>query len=443
MKIQSLKINHYKSIITPFYLEQAGNIHIFIGPNNAGKTNILDAINIFAVGDEIQTFFADKEANIEVILKLESEASELKLREGKEIKLIKRGHQTKFLDKNKEINLDSAKRFFRKHLVRICATKPIPSEKLTKDYEDLLTEHPKSFQNFRKTIQDYFPEINLSPVFMEKVVIEEYGKERPFQRLGAGFQQVFIMLLYLFHPDCHILLIEEPEIHLHPAMQKKLLTIFESKNLNNQIFFTTHSPIFIHPENLHRIFRVIREKESTKVYSPRIFGKMIDYKRLVQELNADNCEIFLADKVLIVEGVSDRILMRGLIDRFYQGRKEIKVIYVFGKTNIDVYIELLEMFNIPYVVMLDKDALTDVTAKIIQDKLVGKESLSEQEKISYLKKYNIYILSQGKLERNYPRTYQKVHKHKPLNALIAASQITPEEYQSDLMKDLREVIESF
>lgn len=442
MKIQSVKINHYKSLETPFNLEEAGHIHIFIGPNNAGKTNILDAINIFAVADEKHTYFVDSKANIEISIKLESEAHELKLKEGEAIKLIKNGHETKFLATDHEIDLATAKNFFKKHLIRICATKPIPADKLTKDYEELLTEYPRAFEIFRKTIQDYFPEIKLNPVFMEKVVIEEYGTERPFERLGAGFQQVFIMLMYLFHPAYHILLIEEPEIHLHPAMQKKLVTVFESKNLNNQIFFTTHSPVFIHPENLHRVFRVIREKEGTKVYSPRVFGKMIDYKRLVQELNADNCEIFLADKVLIVEGVSDRILMRGLIDRFYKGGKEVKVIYVFGKTNVDVYVYLLEMFNIPYAVMLDKDALVGVTAKIILDKLVGQENLFVQEKIEYLKKCNIFILTQGRLEWNYPRKYQKIRKHKPLNALLAASQITPEEYQSDLMKDLRGVIES-
>lgn len=375
-------------------------------------------------------------------MQLESEAKEIKLKEGMIIKLIQRGSNTRFLAKDKEIDPALAINFFRKHLVRICATKPIPHDKLTKDYEGLLTEHPKEFENFRTAIKEYFPDINLSPVFMEKVLIEEGGNERPFERLGDGFQQVFVMLLYLFHPHYHILLIEEPEIHLHPAMQKKLLSVFESKEFHNQIFFTTHSPLFIHPENLHRIFRVIREKEGTKVYSPRIAGQMIDYKRLIQELNADNCEIFLADKVMIVEGVSDRILMRGLIDRFYKGGKEIKVIYVFGKSNVDVYVELLEIFKIPYVVMLDKDALLDQGIKIMQDKLRGQENLSEQEKIEYLKKFNIYILSQGKLEKNYPYQYQKIHKHKPLNALYAASHITEEEFHSDLMKDLREIIES-
>lgn len=442
MRIKSIKINHYKSIETPFYLENTGNIHIFIGPNNAGKTNIIDAIDIFTISDETHTYFSDKMADIEIKLALGIEAEQLNLKEGYELKLIKKGRDTKFLAQNKEIDLIAARKFLQKHLIRLCATKPIAMDKLTKDYEELLTEHPKAFNFFRQSIKDYFPEIDLTPVFMEKVVLEEFGKQRPFQRLGEGFQQVFIMLLYLFHPGYQILLIEEPEIHLHPAMQKKLLTVFESKNFYNQIFFTTHSPLFIHPGNLHRIFRVIREKEGTKVYSPRIAGIRINYHRLVQELNADNCEIFLADKVLLVEGVSDRILMRGLIDRFYKGRKEIKVIYVFGKSNIDIYIELLSMFNIPYAVMLDKDALIGTDVKFIQNKLAGKENLFEEQKIKYLKQFNFFILSQGKLEKNYPHKYQKVRKHKPLNALYAAYNITKDDFRSDLMKDIREIIES-
>jgi predicted ATP-dependent endonuclease of OLD family len=247
--------------------------------------------------------------------------------------------------------------------------------------------------------------------------------------------------MYLFHQEYTILLLEEPEIHLHPALIKKLLTVFEKENLDNQIFLTTHSPLFIHPNNLHRVFRVVREMDSTKVYSPRLVGRKIDYSRLTQEMNADNCEMFFADKVLLVEGPSDHILMRGLIDRFYTGAKEIKVIQVYGKSNIDVYAELLEIFNIPYEVMLDEDAIHDTGLQLIQRRIKDQFPGPTPDLFEFLKKSQIFILPNGSIEKNYPLKYQHHHKHKPLNAFHAAARITTDEYNSPLMKNIKEVID--
>ena len=144
---------------------------------------------------------------------------------------------------------------------------------------------------------------------------------------------------------------------------------------------------------------------------------------------------FFADKVLLVEGVSDRILMRGLIDRFYIGPYDIKVIHTQGKTNIESYVELMRIFRIPYLVMLDRDALSAMTGQFgLHDGRHPSPQLYEQ-----LRERHIAILDNGSIEQNYPRVYQRKDS-KPLNALYAAANITPVEYASDKMKNLREII---
>ncbi len=219
-------------------------------------------------------------------------------------------------------------------------------------------------------------------------------------------------------------------------------------------------------ELLSEYFRVKKDKcQNTEVY---YFTKKdnINKNRLVQEFNADNLEMFFADKVIVVEGVSDRILIRGLIDKFYYGDKEIKVVSVSGKNNIDIYMRLMEIFKIPYLILLDVDALYGLGVGAIRKYLsVGhikplkkvhhsrhhKRSMSRHgrqqlsgpalRQIEELKKHCIYILPNGTIEDNYPKRYQR-RDTKPLNALYAASQITEDDFYSPTMANLREIIEA-
>ena len=131
--------------------------------------------------------------------------------------------------------------------------------------------------------------------------------------MGEGFKRLFVMLFYIFHPHYRIVLLEEPELHLHPSLIKRFLKILRDEQFNTQIFLTTHSPVFIQPNLIEHIWRVMRDDmRNTKVYYLSSSDTHLALDRLTQELNADNTEMFFADKVLLVEGVSDRILMRGL-----------------------------------------------------------------------------------------------------------------------------------
>ena len=191
---------------------------------------------------------------------------------------------------------------------------------------------------------------------------------------------------------------------------------------------------------MFNVFRVVRSvTDGTVAYSLDRTTKNIPRERLTQEINADNLEVFFADKVLMVEGVSDRLLMRGLIDRFYRGGLEIKVMEAHGKGNMDIYIGLLQRFHIPYVIMLDLDALDAWSQEYLAGERVRKNN--RDFLIEELKSKEIFVLPNGSIEKHYPRRYQRDDK-KPLNALRAAAQITATEYTSALMRSLREIIES-
>lgn len=433
MKISKLQINKYKSIKEPFELNEPGKLHIFIGENNAGKTNILDALYQLYNKDEKR--YLDKDTNISVTFSLKSKY-------GKNLTVNQKGAKKKFSIDNRSIARQKAEKILKNHIIRIRATKPIDPKAIEKDLNIFKKKYSKEFKLFCDTLTKYIPKIKITNNLINKKTVKENNIIRPFDRLGDGFRQVFVILMYFFNPQYTILLLEEPEVHLHPALIKKLLKIIEQKNNDNQLFITTHSPLFIHTTNLHRLFRVTKEHGTTKVHSPRLSGHHLNYTRLTQELNAENTEMLFADKVLLVEGSSDHILMRGLIDRFYSGERNIKVVQIYGKSNIDIYTELLEVFDLPYLVLFDHDALYDIGIKIIQKRVKEKFTESERTLIDMLKKHNVYILPNGSIERNYPRRYQRRRKHKPQNALYAASRITEAEYNSPTMRYLKEVIDN-
>ncbi len=428
MELKKLTIHKYKSIQTTFTLDEPGRMHFLIGANNAGKTNILDALyQLYKPADER---LHDKQAHMELRFTFG----------GKELKVHQENEIIKFTYDKKQIEKSSGEEMLDRHVVRLCATRPVAIQKLKKDFNTLRAEK-ESYKLFYDAIQKYIPKINLHNDFF-KISHTEDGDTMPFARLGDGFQQVFVILMYLYHPQYTILLLEEPEIHLHPALVKRLLHIIETNKTGTQFFLTTHSPLFIRTTNLHRLFRVTKGDQGTRVFSPRLSGKRLNYNRLVQELNADNLEMFFADKVLLVEGASDHLLMRGLINTYYEGAKNIKVVQTYGKSNMDVYIELLDIFHIPYAVLLDRDALYDTGITLLQQDTKASVAEPEQLLINQLKKRDVYILPNGSIEKNYPRKYQRRRKHKTQNALYAASHITKKEFYSPLMKHVREVIEA-
>ncbi|OGY94697.1 MAG: hypothetical protein A2406_02645 [Candidatus Komeilibacteria bacterium RIFOXYC1_FULL_37_11] len=442
MNIERVKINYYKSIKEPMVLNFLSP-SILIGQNNSGKSNILDAIE-FALGNPIEghnIFY--KKADIEVDLIFDGKEQDENNFPDDKAKFILKDGERKLIFANKEIK-------YNKSLAILLSSKiKRLDEEAFRDYKQIeldynsLFNYPTNLERFKEHLKSHFPKIsttkNALDVSYENEGLYEGDRRVTIDRLGSGFRRIFTMLLYIFHPRYSIVMISEPETHLHPAVIKRLLWAMQNSNFG-QIIFTTHSPLFVTPISLRNLIRVVKnENNFTTAFS--IDNEKYDYKRLIQELNADNLEMFFTDKVILVEGVSDRLLVRGLIDKFYQGQKDIKVIQTHGKGNVMLYLELLNIFKIPFLVILDRDAIRTNHIRDMMNYLqINLPPLSEQELINALKQYNIYILPNGDLENNYPRRYQ-LHDSKSNNALRAANLIGPEDYKSKVMSNLKEIIE--
>ncbi|HEY60154.1 MAG TPA: ATP-binding protein [Anaerolineae bacterium] len=63
---------------------------------------------------------------------------------------------------------------------------------------------------------------------------------------GLGLQDIIVILFFSLNPKYNLLLIEEPESHIHPEMQRRLLNQFKNNiSTNKQFILSTHSNIFL------------------------------------------------------------------------------------------------------------------------------------------------------------------------------------------------------
>lgn len=442
MNIKSIKINCYKSIKNPIELD-LNLINTFIGQNNSGKSNILDAIELCINPEKDNSLlFYDKS---DIILNIEFTEDEIKefsfpnsranliLKNKKRILLFE---EMDFMYDNRISNYLSSK------IKRLNEEVFLDLDSTNKDFRSIFN-YKQNFLEFQNNLKKHFPKIsttkNALDINYEHKGIKEGNRDATIDWLGSGFSRIFTILLYIYHPEYNIIMIDEPENHLHPAMIRKLLWAMQNSN-SGQILFTTHSPLFITPISLPQLVRVAKEEGATRVFTIKNTNYTLD--RLIKELNADNLEMFFSDEVVLVEGVSDKLLFTSLINNFYTGDKDIKVIQTYGKGNAVIYGEVLNIFNIPYIMIFDRDMLKGNYMNDLLNRIDLKlKNVSGDNFVKELKKHRIFVLPNGDLEANYPRKYQK-YDSKSENALYASSSITEEDFNSDKMKNLKEIISS-
>lgn len=99
------------------------------------------------------------------------------------------------------------------------------------------------------------------PVFVNKS-----GKEFEIDGLSSGEKQLFfrIMALKMVEANNSIILVDEPEISLHPAWQQKILKVYENVGENNQIIVATHSPHIIGSTAKENVKLLTRDDESKR-----------------------------------------------------------------------------------------------------------------------------------------------------------------------------------
>lgn len=166
----------------------------------------------------------------------------------------------------------------------------------------------------------------------------------------------------------YIYLIEEPENHLHESMQLYLSDQIFNNLKFNYFFLTTHSPSMLYEmdgnTNLIRLYSKDKIECNTFLYNvPN------EYKDLKRELNKNLANALFYEKVLLVEGPSEELLFKKVIENI-NVQYQINGNYILQTNGIKFkpYIKVLECLGIEYIVRTDNDLKIDSNYKKTDEK---------------------------------------------------------------------------
>lgn len=245
---------------------------------------------------------------------------------------------------------------------------------------------PERFKIIEEAINHHF-NIELSEIIFDEnssleiiAPYDEKGNEFEIISGGSGFHQILQLLSFLIWSESSIVLLDEPDAHLHTSLQKKLYLFLDdlSKKLNLQLIISTHSRDFLASSPIHSIIPVNLSEPLLKPMES-IEHLLSEFKRQGEISNLEIASLYSSKSCLFVEGGSDEDILINLAEKFenniFTGKKHAITIPIKGKDRIKEIPNLIGIFEkmigteIKWFVIRDRDALAPEILKEFEVKL--------------------------------------------------------------------------
>lgn len=247
-------------------------------------------------------------------------------------------------------------------------------------------------------------DVNISKgtTYYTKILDKSTNIESDILSCGTGYQSMIILSILEAYVELaqkkteYILIIEEPEVYLHPSLQRKMIDTLLMISVNNQVIFSSHSPITVGKMKRNQI-KLVKRDAGEAIISD------ITVSEIIKELGIRADDILVNKGIVFVEGRDDKAIIECILNKIHMGASdEINVLITGSCENLKFFAnaELLinNRYKIPFLIIRDADAM-DVNQR--KDELLSEmvkmgRDLT-QEQIDGLKE-SIFVCHQYSIE---------------------------------------------
>lgn len=272
--------------------------------------------------------------------------------------------------------------------------------------KDILQSAVSSIESTKNLKMNLHPDVTLEKIFANSIIYEyqEGNNNIPESQFGMGYTNLMVIIAKIvdyielysekdINGSVNILCIEEPESFMHPQMQelfiknisKAIATLLGKKQQLDtfQIIITTHSTHILNSKiqsgnTLNNICylgqantnNIIENISDDKIVSGRDIDKKA-YEYIKKYLRLEVSDIFFADAVILVEGVSEETFLRFEIDRHPTLKNHHIKVYRIDGAYAHQFISLLDLLGIKTVIFTDLDLKRSESEKKVDIKENG------------------------------------------------------------------------
>lgn len=188
---------------------------------------------------------------------------------------------------------------------------------------------------------------------------------------GSGIKEALRVILDVEFEKPDILLVEEPEIHLHPALETSMMRYLKKLSAYCQVFLTTHSTNFLDTAEMKNVY-LVSKATSTQVQHINLEEAEV---QVPKELGLRLSSLFMFDRLVFVEGESDESILREWalttkvnFSQFNVGFVPMEGVHNFAHYAQEKTLNLLSKRQVKILFLIDRDEREDTEITRLQER---------------------------------------------------------------------------